>query len=317
MKRRYIIQGILFIGLAFLSFGVFENPFSDDYVSVMKSTTISKVNKDDPLYLEIKQKATEYEKEPKNAKIDDVWKKMPGINGLKVNVDKSYINMKKKGKFDEKLLAFKEIEPEVKFTDLPAAPVYRGHPEKKMVSYLINVSWGEEYIPGMLKKLKEQNVKATFFIDGKWAQNNVDMLKMIAEEGHQIGSHGYNHPNMSKLSEGQIKEQITKTNEIIQSILKEKPEYLAPPAGNFNKQVVKIAAENKMETIMWTIDTIDWQKPEKSVVLNRVLSKLEGGAMILMHPTKVMEESIDELTLKIKEKNYKIGTVGKLLTEKR
>lgn len=72
-----------------------------------------------------------------------------------------------------------------------------------------------------------------------------------------------------------------------------------------------------METILWTVDTIDWRNPEKSVLINRVLSKVSPGSMILMHPTEVTSESLDQLVLKIKEKEYKIGTVTKLLSEKR
>src|SRR5690606_41874461 len=64
--------------------------------------------------------------------------------------------------------------PNKHLNDLQAAPIYRGHPEKQMVAFLINVSWGEEHIPEMLKVLSKHKVKATFFIDGAWAQKNVD-----------------------------------------------------------------------------------------------------------------------------------------------
>ncbi|MBB6452874.1 putative sporulation protein (polysaccharide deacetylase family) [Salirhabdus euzebyi] len=317
MKKQHFMHLCLFITLVIVSLGVVENPFTEDYVSVMKNVTVTAVNTEDPLYQELEQKAKEYEKEPHSAKIDKVWKKMPGLNGLKVDISKSYAKMKKKGKFDEKLLVYKQIEPEVKLKDLPAAPIFRGNPNKQMVSFLINVSWGEEYIPDMLKVLKQHNVKATFFIDGAWAQKNVELLKMVKEQGHEIGSHGYNHPNMSRLGENQIHEQVTKTNEIINSILDVKPTLFAPPAGNFTNQVVEIVHSHKMETILWTLDTIDWKKPTKSVLLGRVIPKLEPGAMILMHPTEVTKESLSDLILKIKEKKYKIGTVSKLLDEER
>src|SRR5690606_34025915 len=171
--------------------------------------------------------------------------------------------------------------PNKHLNDLQAAPIYRGHPEKQMVAFLINVSWGEEHIPEMLKVLSKHKVKATFFIDGAWAQKNVDILKMIEEEGHEIGSHGYNHPNMSRLSKDEITEQLVKTNNIINSITGKVPVYFAPPAGNFNDQVVQIAHQHKMETILWTVDTVDWKNPTKEVLLERVMSKLEPGSMIL------------------------------------
>src|SRR5690625_7384070 len=96
--------------------------------------------------------------------------------------------MKKKGTFDESLLVFEQTPPEVTFKDLPASPVYRGHPEKEMVALLINVSWGTEHIPDILNTLKEHNSKATFFIEGKWAKKKATLVKMMMKQEKQIGN---------------------------------------------------------------------------------------------------------------------------------
>ena len=106
-----------------------------DYLTVMKDMSVNKLDKNDPLYKEIVEKAKEFELEPKDAKIDKVWKKMPGINGLKVNIDKSYVSMKKQNKFDEKLLVYEQVSPSKHLQDLEAAPIYRGNPEKQMVAF--------------------------------------------------------------------------------------------------------------------------------------------------------------------------------------
>src|SRR5690625_5960358 len=126
---------------------------------------------EDPIYREIKEKSSQYEEKPQDAYIDRVYKKTPERKGLKVNIEASYKNMRKKGIFQESLLVFDEISPKVSLKDLPPSPIYRGHPEKNMVALMINVSWGKEYIPNILKTLKEKDVKATFFIEGKWAKD--------------------------------------------------------------------------------------------------------------------------------------------------
>lgn len=72
--------------------------------------------------------------------------------------------MKEAGTFDESKLVFDQIPPEISLKDLDGSPIYRGHPEKDMVAFLINVSWGEEHIPEMLRILKENQVKATFLL---------------------------------------------------------------------------------------------------------------------------------------------------------
>ncbi|WP_328701075.1 polysaccharide deacetylase family protein [Aquibacillus kalidii] len=315
--NRTIIQLIAFFGLLLIIFQydgqILWNNNNTEYIAAFQSAT----DQEPELLEKIKEKKAKYEEEPQNAKIDKVWKKMPGRNGIEVNVEKSYEKMKEMGKFKEELLVYDQVEPEVNLDDLPPSPIYKGHPEKNMVSFLINVAWGTDNIPSILNSLKKEKVKATFFIEGKWASENTDLVKMIQEEGHLIGNHAYNHPDMNKLSKAENVEQMERTNEILEAIVGETPKWFAPPSGSFNDEVVKSASDLGMNTILWSVDTIDWKKPSTSVMVNRVMSKIHPGAMILMHPTDVIEQGIDELILNIKQKEYKIGTVDKLLNTKR
>ena len=95
-----------------------------------------------------------YEIAPQNAMIDKIWKATPGYNGRQVDIEASYNNMKKLKEFDQKYLEFKEVSPSVHLEDLSPAPIYRGHPNKKMVGLTINVAWGNEYLPRILEILK-------------------------------------------------------------------------------------------------------------------------------------------------------------------
>ncbi|WP_138414749.1 polysaccharide deacetylase family protein [Aquibacillus sediminis] len=314
--KRLVIQFIAFIILATIAFQPELNPFaikSEDSYSQPSEPVLHK----EEIYNKIKQKSQELEEPPQDAKIDNVWKKMPGLNGLKINIEKSYEKMSENGEFDQSLLIYEQVEPEVSLEDLPPSPIYRGHPDKQMVAFLINVAWGTDNIPSMLNTLKKHDVKANFFIEGKWASNNTKLVKMIQEEGHTIGNHAYNHPDMKRLSTAQNTEQIERTNDILEAITDEQPKWFAPPSGSFNQQVVETASQLEMETILWSVDTIDWQKPSTSVMVNRVMDNLHPGAMILMHPTNVVEQGLEELILNIQQKGYKIVSLEKLLSEKR
>src|SRR5699024_8372549 len=167
------------------------------------------------------------------AYIDRVYKKTPGRNGRDINVEKSYQRMKKAGVFQEDLLIFDQIRPEIDLIDLESAPIYRGHPEKQMVSFMINVSWGSEHIPAIINTLQEYQVKANFFIEGKWARENPELVQMIVEKGHLVGNHAYNHPDMARLNNQEIETQIKQTNEILTAITGETPTYFTPPSGSF------------------------------------------------------------------------------------
>ena len=72
-----------------------------------------------------------------------------------------------------------------------------------------------------------------------------------------------------------------------------------------------------MGTIMWSVDTIDWQKPAPDVLIQRVMSKVHNGAIILMHPTAATSQSLEQLIIQIKNKKLQINTVSNLLSEER
>ena len=300
--------GLLFICLSFFT------GLGLAYLTVNETMT---VNKDDSLYQKIESEKSNYEWEAEDAKIDSVWKKTPGIVGRTVDVEASYKKMKEEGTYDPKHLVFKLVRPKVSLEDLPASPIYRGHPEKQMVSLLINVSWGEEYIPDMVEVLNQQQVKATFFIDGAFANDFTHLVQMIEEEGHTLGSHGYLHKDMAQMSKQQARNNLEQANDLLFALTKEKIKYFAPPSGSFNTATVEVADEMEMETILWTVDTIDWKKPTKDVLISRVMNKIHNGATILMHPTQVTVDSLPELIEKIKAKEYKISALPKLLSEER
>ena len=261
--------------------------------------------------------AKKYEIAPQNAMIDKIWKATPGYNGRQVDIEASYNNMKKLKEFDQKYLEFKEVSPSVHLEDLSPAPIYRGHPNKKMVGLTINVAWGNEYLPRILEILKKHDVKATFFLEGRWVKENLRFAKMIVDAKQEVGNHSYTHPNMKTLSSDEIRDQLQKTNRMIEVATNQKVRWFAPPSGSFRDEVVKIADDFQMGTIMWTVDTIDWKRPEPDVLLQRVMRKIHPGAIVLMHPTSSTAEALDTMIKKLKEQGYKVGNITELLDEKR
>lgn len=294
-----------------------SNPFSDQYLSYLKAESIPVSVNEDPLHREIVEKAAKYEEDPIDAKMDPVWKAIPGYNGVKVNVEKSYQKMKKEGEFSEHSLVLEEINPKVHLSELPPAAIYKGNPEKPMASFIINVAWGNEYLSDMLATLKKHHVKATFFLEGRWVKNHPDLAKMIVEAGHEVGNHSFSHPDMKSLSTARIHSEIKKTNEVIEATTGEKPRWFAPPSGSYREEVAKVASVYGLGTVMWSIDTIDWRKPSPDVLIQRVTGKLHNGALILMHPTDSTAKSLDRLITEIKAQDLHIGTVSELLSEDR
>lgn len=254
---------------------------------------------------------------PINARLDPIWKGIPGYNGLLIDEQATYEKMKKEGKWEERFVIYKEVPPQIQLEQLDPTPIYRGNPSKPMASIMINVAWGNEYLPSILETLKKNNVKATFFLDGSWTKKYPEEAKKIAAEGHEIGNHGYTHPDMSQLSQSRIQQEITQTNEEIFKATGIKPTLFAPPSGDYNQQVVNIASRYKMKTILWSADTVDWKKPDPEVWLANVRSKLGNGVLILMHPTASTVAALPTLIKEIKQKKLAIGTVSETLSSSR
>jgi probable sporulation protein (polysaccharide deacetylase family) len=192
-------------------------------------------------------------------------------------------------------------------------PIYKGMEDEKKIAFACNVVWGEEYLPQMLKLFKDNDIKITFFIGGQWAQKNEELLKGIHNDGHELGNHGYKHLYHSKLSPEANRQEILKTEEIVNRITGVKTRLFAPPYGDLNDTVVSSAEALGYKVIMWSIDTIDWNTKDYNKILQRLEKKHHNGAIVLMHPTKVTIQALPSMIKNLKGHGYEITTVSNVL----
>jgi probable sporulation protein (polysaccharide deacetylase family) len=311
MRRRFFIFIFILCALFLL---MHSSPITT-YTEVLSRQVAMADRSKDPLYQEILKKAREIEEAPVEPRVDRIWKLIPGYSGLRLDVEATYKNAdRKNGKYQPILT---EIPPRKSLWEFTPQPIYRGNPKKKMVALMINVAWGNEYLVQILETLEEKQVKATFFLDGSWLSKNPELAKQIAQAGHEIGSHAYSHPSMSRLSKERIIEEIEKTNQKIEEVLQIKTPLFAPPSGDFDQRVVNLAWERKMLTILWTLDTVDWRKPPAEEMVNRILSNVENGYLILMHPTEPTAKGLIAMIEGIEQKGLSIGTVSEVISPDR
>ncbi|QGG48228.1 polysaccharide deacetylase family protein [Heliorestis convoluta] len=192
--------------------------------------------------------------------------------------------------------------------------LYQG-PASDKIALAINVDWGEEYIPPILEILQQHQVKATFFFTGRFAEKLPDIVKKVAQEGHEIGNHGYSHPHPTQISGEANRREIQRTHQVLVKATGQAPRWFAPPYGECNAQVVEIARQEGYGTVLWTVDSADWMNPTPQAWMQRVLKGIEPGAIILMHPTKSTTEALPELLKYSKEKSWKAVTMTELTME--
>jgi probable sporulation protein (polysaccharide deacetylase family) len=294
------------------------DPYSMDMPAVPAAAMMEgKQEKQIDLLDKIKAEAEKRKIAPINAKVDRVWQAIPGYNGLEVDIERTLQLALHHPASDEIQYVMREVSPTINLEDLGSLPIYKGNPKKPMVSLMINVAWGDEFLPRMLETLKKEHVHATFFFDGTWLSKNLDMAKQIGSQGHELSNHAYSHKNMSRLSRQKAYEEISRTQELLINKLNVKNTLFAPPSGDYDQETVQIAAEQKLKTVLWTFDTVDWQNPGASRILQRLSTNVEPGTLILMHPTSSSSQALEGMIRIIKRKGYVLGTVSEMLSPAR
>ena len=194
--------------------------------------------------------------------------------------------------------------------------IYRSGTEYSAgVSLMFNVYMGTEEVYKILDALKSFNAKATFFIGGCWADDNVDCLRAIYNAGHELGNHGYFHKDHSKLSFAENQKEILTCNRFIELSVGVAPTLFAPPSGAYGNAMLSACEILNMKTILWSKDTIDWRDHDVSKIYSRATKNVKKGDFILMHPTAETAEALDEILVFYNNLGLKPVTVSENLQE--
>jgi len=194
------------------------------------------------------------------------------------------------------------------------AQIYRSAGENAVgVSLMFNVYMGTEEVYKILDVLKEFNAKATFFIGGCWADDNVSCLRDIFAAGHEIGNHGYFHKDHDKLSLMQNQREIADCNRFIELALGQAPTLFAPPSGAYGNDTLAACKQLGMKTILWSRDTIDWRDKDKNLIYTRATKNIRSGEFVLMHPMTATADALDDILNYYQSQNLRAVTVGENL----
>ena len=174
--------------------------------------------------------------------------------------------------------------------------------------------------PDVLTILAQHNIKATFFVLGSQAKTSPELIRQIADAGHVIGNHTYNH-NYSELYKhfGQLWKQIKQTEEIVRQITDKRPDLVRAPGGtygHFNKQTFSLLAQAGYKVFDWDVDSGDSKRrgvPAAEIVKNITSAKLKNEMVVLMHDGAGHQETVKALPAIIKyykQQGYSFGTLN-------
>ncbi len=193
-------------------------------------------------------------------------------------------------------------------------PIYSVERNDNAISITFDCAWGSNDINDIISVLKKHNCNATFFVLGTWAKNNPDVMKALAQAGHEIGNHSYNHTYYTTLGIDQMLEDIKKCNDEIKASCNYTPTLFRAPSGDYNNNVIAACKEAGMEYIQWSIDSLDWRNLTCEEMLERIIPKTQSGDILLFHnDTAHTAESLDKILTELEKKGFSFLKVSDLI----
>lgn len=193
-------------------------------------------------------------------------------------------------------------------------PIYSVDKEDKTIAISFDAAWGDEFTQEILDILKKEDIKTTFFLVGMWVDKYPEQVQAIADAGHEIGNHSSSHPDMTKLDKNKMKEELSTTNEKI-SKYKELDTFLfRPPFGAYNNELIKTVEELGGYTIQWDVDSLDWKNEGAEQIVNRVVSNVKPGSIVLFHNNaEYTTQALPTIIKELKEQGYTIVPISELI----
>lgn len=275
------------IGICLLT--IFSFYYTDKIVDFAKSK--------DPIMIEIINNQDNFNKSAVNAVIDKNYI-IPGIEGITIDVNKSYVQMKKLGKYNENLYVYDTIKPTISIKDNYDKFVINGNTSKKAISLIFKFD-KKEMIENINKILINNNITATFFIDGKIEEKDIEVLKELDLNNNHFGNLGYEKKYNTKT--------IKYTNALLDRIDDDNHNYCYVESDDI--EVLKICSEMGMYTI-------------KPMIVSNVFpftyikQNLENGKIFLLDTNSYTIKQLELIIKYVKQKGYDFVTLEEILDEK-
>jgi peptidoglycan/xylan/chitin deacetylase (PgdA/CDA1 family) len=163
----------------------------------------------------------------------------------------------------------------------------------------------------LLEGLAQRDVKSTFFVCGYRLKYYPTIPQLVLDYGHELGLHTFNHPNLKELSREEIRKELQDTWDLL-------PEgsnvtLMRPPGGNYNSRVKEVCKEMGLGIMLWSLDTRDWATNDVDEVVNKIVSRVKDGDVILMHELKnsSIQAALKAIDI-LKAQGYEFVTVSQL-----
>lgn len=198
--------------------------------------------------------------------------------------------------------------------------IYEVKTKEKKVALTFDDGPDNRYTPQILDILKANQVHATFFLVGRQIDKDPGVVRRIYSEGHEIGNHTVNHPNLNKMDPQEITQEIENNNAKIKKLTGYTPVLFRSPYGNASEQVKDVLTSHHLMLINWSVDTRDWKTTSPEMIIANLKNEVRPGSIVLQHSFggKKVHNTIQALPEEIKwlkEQGYTMVTVSELIRQ--
>lgn len=198
---------------------------------------------------------------------------------------------------------------------------YKGSPHKKYIYLTFDNGYENGYTEKFLDVLKKEKVPATFFVTGHYLESQPDLVRRMVNEGHTIGNHSYNHPDLTQVSDERLKYELEKVKEKTAEITGVKEMiYLRPPRGILSERTLKLAKDLGYIHVLWSVAFVDWEVNNQKgwkYAYDHIMNQAHPGAIILLHSvSKDNAEALEKAIQDLKKRGYIFKSLDDLLMEK-
>ncbi len=193
-------------------------------------------------------------------------------------------------------------------------PIYSVNTDEKKVALTFDAAWGADKTSKIVEILTNEGVGGTFFLVGFWSEKYADKIKEIDAAGLDIGTHSNTHPKMSQLTSSQIEDELTMSMNLITSVTNKEVRFFRPPYGDYNDQLLTVANNLGLQTIQWSVDSLDWKGLSADQILARVKAGVHNGAIILFHNNSDnIVEALPQVIAFLKAEGYSMVNLSDLV----
>lgn len=189
--------------------------------------------------------------------------------------------------------------------------------DEMIVALTFDTAFGEQdFTPQILDALKNEGVRATFFVMGLWANENGAALDHIVREGHEIASHSMNHERYPDMTQSEIIGDANAAAELLLTKTGYDTRVIRMPYGAFDTATIMALESEGYIPVKWSLDSKDWKGYEPDKLVDGVMSAVKSGDIILFQNNMPStSEALAEIILALRERGYKIVTLSDLLLD--